>query len=99
MVAEVRGFQRVVEEAEDPQVQATRPADKVSQQSAQMFALALQALSQRAIAALGNLFTAATVLSAFWLWNSAPADPTVHQLIGLGLYGAFILALHMIRGR
>lgn len=57
--------------------------------------LALKALSQRALIALESLFTLITVGSAFWLWMSIP-EPNVHQLVGLGMYAAFVLAANVI---
>lgn len=57
--------------------------------------LALKALSQRALIAIDNLFTLATVGSAFWLWMSIH-DPNVYQLVGLGMYGGFVLIANWI---
>jgi len=57
--------------------------------------LGLKALSQRALVAVADLFMLATVLSAWWLWTSIP-DPSTHQLVGLGLYGALVLAANWI---
>ena len=62
--------------------------------------LSLKTLSQRTLVALGNLLTIASVASVWWLFNEAlPANPSVNQLIGLGLYGAFVLAVHRVAGR
>lgn len=58
-------------------------------------ALALSALSQRAIIGLANLFTLLTVASAFVLWYVTP-DPNTFQLIKLALYGAFVLGANWI---
>ena len=61
--------------------------------------LSLKALSQRAIVALSNLFTLLTCASAFWLWYSVLPNPNAYQLVGVALYGMFILLLHMVRKR
>jgi len=58
-------------------------------------ALALTALSQRAVTGLAALFTLLTVASAFVLWYVTP-DPNTFQLIKLALYGAFVLGANWI---
>lgn len=62
-----------------------------------MILLGLKTLSQRTIVALGDLFTTLTCISAFWLWYSVLPAPNAYQLVGVGLYGLFILLLHIIR--
>ena len=59
--------------------------------------LAFKALSQRTIIALGQLFTLLTCLSAFWLWYIVLPNPNSYQLVGLALYGAFLLLLHLVK--
>lgn len=61
--------------------------------------LALKTLSQRALVAISNLFTILMCGSAFWLWYVTLPNPTTYQLIGLGLYGALIIALHLVKRR
>ena len=57
----------------------------------------LKALSQRALVALGQLFVLAAAASAFWLWYTVLPQPSVYQLIGLGLYGLLMLAMvHLV---
>ena len=58
-----------------------------------MLLLALRALSQRAVVALGNLFVLLTAGSAWWLWWATLPNPSTYQLVGLALYGGLILAL------
>ena len=66
--------------------------------SLKLLLLSLKALSQRALVAFSSLFTFAAVGSAWWLFNeSLPTNPSPNQLIGLGLYGAFVLAIHWVR--
>lgn len=61
---------------------------------------ALRALSQRTVVALSNLFVLAAAGSAFWLWLVTLPNPSVPQLIGLGLYGLLMLALtHLVLRR
>lgn len=67
--------------------------------SVKLLALSLQALSQRALVALSALFTAGALFSAWWLWNETLPAPTGLQLVGLAMYGAFILALEWVRRR
>lgn len=57
--------------------------------------LALKALSQRTIVALANLFTLATVGSAFWLFLSIDR-PDTHQLVQMAMYVVFILGINFI---
>lgn len=57
--------------------------------------LALKALSQRAVAAIGNLFTLTTVFGAWWLWYTTP-DPNSHQIISLSIFAVFILAANWL---
>lgn len=52
--------------------------------------LALKALSQRAVAAIGNLFTLITVFGAWWLWYTTP-DPNSNQIVSLTIFASFIL--------
>lgn len=62
--------------------------------------LSLKTISQRAIANLRVALTIGSVASVWWLFNAAlPTNPTVNQLIGLGLYGAFVLAVHRVSRR
>lgn len=75
-----------------PPPQQTAPS---AQQHAatSMLLLALRALSQRSIIALGSLFILLTAASAFWLWLTIAPSPSVYQIIAVSIYGAFVLAL------
>ena len=53
--------------------------------------LALKALSQRAIAAVADLFFLSTMAACFWLFMSIP-NPNTYQLVELGLFCSFVLA-------
>ena len=76
------------------------PADEPEQSTADqagfhLLRLGLKALSQRALVAASALFTLLTVGSAFWLYMSIH-DPNNSQLIEIGMYAAFILAINLI---
>ena len=60
-----------------------------------MLTVALQALSQRALVAVSDLFTLLTVLSAFWLWTSIP-EPNDRQIVALSIYALFILSANYL---
>lgn len=62
----------------------------------QALILGLQALSQRTVVALSKIFVLLATMSAFALWWSVLPNPTVLQLVGLGMYGIFVLAASFI---
>lgn len=65
----------------------------------QLLALGLKTLSQRALSAIADLFTLATVGSAFYLWFLTPT-PNLFQIISLTIYALFVLAAnYIVRGR
>ena len=64
-----------------------------------MLFTAVKALSQRAVVALGNLYALCLAASAFGLWWRALPAPSVRQLVGLTLYGCFVLAMMLVRRR
>lgn len=90
MIAQTNRQFQVVETEEAPSEQGHDVA-------AQMMALALKALSQKALVALASLFTLAVVASVFTLYWSVLPNPSVLQLVGLGAYSAFVLAVLFIR--
>jgi len=63
--------------------------------AANLLMLSLKALSQRAVAALADLFTLLTVASAFWVWCSV-LDPNTYQIVSHSIYGLFVLAANWI---
>jgi len=85
---------RIVSE-DDPPPTPTK-ADPLSQIGIQTLMLGLSALSQRTLAALSRLFALITVVSAFVLWWAVMPNPTVLQLVGLGMFGVFVLAINVI---
>jgi hypothetical protein len=59
--------------------------------------LNLKSLSQRAAIAIGDCFSLLTVATVFWLCLAiVPFQPTVYQLVGLGGYAIFVIALNVI---
>lgn len=74
---------------------AQQQAAQTQMQAAQVLAVALKALSQKALIALATLFTLLTVGSAFVLWLLIP-EPTVPQLVSLGIYSVFILLINLL---
>lgn len=61
--------------------------------------LLIKGIGQRAITIISTLFTLLLAASAWWLWWSALPQPTPTQLIGLGMYSVFVLALEYVRRR
>lgn len=57
----------------------------------QMLQMALAALWQRFSIAVGELFLLLAGASVFTLYLFAPPDPTIKQLVMLGLYSMFVL--------
>ncbi|HSV26236.1 MAG TPA: hypothetical protein VLJ17_24830 [Xanthobacteraceae bacterium] len=86
---------KVVEDDDAGPFALKAPPEKQDVVAENMLMLALRALSQRAIAAIADLFTIVTVSSAWWLWASTP-DPNVHQIVSLTVYALFVLAVNTI---
>ncbi len=86
MTAEMFKIEPVVEETEQSVADRT---------GFELLRVGLKALSQRALVALSALFTLLTVGSTFWLYM-AVQNPNTMQLIELGLYAAFVLAINLI---
>lgn len=77
---------------EEPAAPAPRAAP---QRDTALLMMALKGLSQRAVAAVADLFTLLTVASAFWVWVSVPS-PNVLQIVHNSIYGLFVLAANWI---
>lgn len=93
-----RGFQMVGEEAlpgEVPQ-QAPQP-DAATRAAMRFWLLSMQNISNRAITGVSHLFTAALVASAWALFMWTLPTPSTLQLVGLGLYAMFCLAVEWVR--
>ena len=64
----------------------------IDQAALNLLVLSLKSLSQRAVIALAGLTTLLMAASVFFLaYLILTLGPTIHQLVGLGLYGIFIL--------
>jgi hypothetical protein len=71
--------------------------DKVAVSVVEFLKLLLSVLSQRAIMALHHLLPIVALVSGFALWWRVLPEPTEYQLVGLGLYAAFMLAILFVR--
>lgn len=83
-----REFQVVRDETDDESTPAERAGTTA-------LLIGLKALSQRALAAIADLFMLVTVGSAWWLWWSTP-EPTPQQIVSLSIYACFVLAANFI---
>ena len=84
------------EVVEDDPPEQTK-SDDGGQAAIDILLLLLKPLSQKTIIALGNLFSLLTVASVFWLCLSIiPHDPSIQQLVGLGGYAVFVVAVNLI---
>ena len=85
------------EQVEEIAIVAAAHQPRVAPAIAAGLMLALRTLSQRALVALAaieHLLLAGTV---FALWLTVIMQPTTLQLVGLGMYGGFVLALIALR--
>lgn len=88
-----RQFEVVSDEPEVPQESLSEKAGTAA------LIMGLKALSQRAIAAVADLFMLATVGSAFCLWWATP-KPDAYQIVSLSIYAVFVLcANYIVRSR
>jgi hypothetical protein len=90
-MAELKAVEQFqLESVEEPESDRSEAATKI-------LVVALKALSQRALVALSACFTLLTVASAFALWWRVLPEPSILQLIGLGIYAIFVLSVHLVR--
>ena len=92
-----RGFQEVSPPQETADVVGHPSRENTI--AAQALTLILKGLSQKALIAISSLFTSAALFSAWWLWMTILPDPSNRQLIGVGMYAVFILAVEVVRRR
>jgi hypothetical protein len=76
-----------------PEVRAVSVPEK------QLMSMLVQGFGQRAMAMLSMIFTLLLAGSAFCLWWAVLQRPTTAQLVGLGGYAGFVLALEYVRRR
>jgi hypothetical protein len=91
-----RKFQ-ILGEEEITETPPPRTADEATQRNMQLLLLSLRVVSQRALTAASHLFTLLLCGSALLIWWSVLTAPTVLQLVGVGMYAAFVLAIEWIR--
>lgn len=94
---EVAGFKLIGQE--DDLAVPSAPAKPADDIPSRVIVFALQTLAKRTLVAISNLFSLLLAGSAFALWWSVLPQPTVLQLVGLGLYAAFVLVLDFARRR
>lgn len=84
---------------DDPGVAPEPRPDTAVNLGAQALVIGLGALSKRFLVALSSLwlgaFTISTVFSAWWLWYCIPR-PENTQIVALGIYAGFILAINWL---
>jgi hypothetical protein len=89
-----------VEETDVPEIApAPPPQPNLTHALTSLMFLSMKSLSQKSLVALAALTDLAIVSSAFVLWLMVIANPTQAQLVGVGLYGLFVLAVIWWRGR
>lgn len=94
-------LQPVGEEAADDFQLADPPTveRKPSIPERQMLDLLIKGFGQRALTLLSTLFTLLIAGSVFWAWMTVLPSPSTPQLIGVGGYAVFVLALEFVRRR
>lgn len=94
-----------VGEVPDYVQQPQQPAEQSTAEKAatKMLIMGLSALSQRATIALAIIlegaFILALVASVFFLFYLIIPTPNQTQLVGVGMYGLFIISIVMVRRR
>lgn len=61
--------------------------------------LALKVLSERTVSLAAALFPLIGLSLGFYLWLQVLAEPSILQLVGLGLFAAFFLLMLLVRPR
>ena len=93
--------QSVVEEAKPPTAPLPSPTSDTAprgyEQLISLLILALRALGERSINFVGHLIPVIALAMGFFLWYRVLPEPSVYQLVGLGLYGIFSLAMIAIK--
>ena len=86
-------------ETEAETAQPTTQAASEAQREWEAVRKALALLSHRVVAAMGHWLSFIVVLIAAALWWRVMDAPNTYQLVGLGLYGVFALAIVVVKGR
>jgi hypothetical protein len=91
-------LRQVGPDLEIPAAAPPPPAATGQDQALSLLLLALKTISQRTLIALAQLAAVMALASVWWLFYAAlPIDPSAHQLVGLGMYGVFVLAVLWIK--
>ena len=81
------------EQQADPMAEAQRKAAGIA------LRMALAALAQKTVVALASIYSLLLAGSVFAVVMTILPEPSVHQLVGAGGYGVFVLVLHLVRKR
>jgi hypothetical protein len=79
---------------EDPAPTSPAPPER-ERIDVNLLALGLKTVSQRALAAVVNLFTLVTMAGTWFLWWKTP-DPNPAQIVSLTIFAAFVLAANWL---
>ena len=85
------------EQAPDNPIPQTPAQAQDAANAVRLLMLSLRVVSQRFVTALSHLFTAVGLASAWYLWLKILPNPTITQLVGVGLYAGFLLAIEFVR--
>lgn len=80
-----------------PQNQISDASPKGYEQLISLLILALRALGERSINFVGHLIPVIGLGMGFVLWYRVLPEPSVLQLVGLGIYSVFVLAMIAIK--
>lgn len=85
----------IIESDDVPEQPDARPAVDKPPRELGLLLVALKALSQRAIAAISDLFFLISVGSCWYLWFLTP-EPNVLQIVNLTIYALFVLSANWL---
>ena len=78
-------------------VEDEQPSNAPEADTSGVLDVLLALFSQKTAVALNGFYSLLTVASVFWLsFVIIPNNPSVQQLIGLGGYAAFVIAVNII---
>lgn len=84
--------------AEEPAAPASSPAADGGV-TLDVILLALRVLGQRTAAIAMHAYPVLALTAAFYMWLRVMDNPSVLQLVGLGVFGIFLLSMQVLRGR
>jgi hypothetical protein len=78
-------------------IEDDQPAPATESDPSKALDVLLAIFSQKTSTALSGFYSLLTVASVFWLsYVIIPNNPSVQQLVGLGGYAAFVIAVNVI---